>query len=225
MGRMKGDRRLQVVLVLAALFGAGAFLVLRHKETPPAPVARPTTQTAQAVEAAASVPRADDRADARRSRDAMRTDILAALRRRDAGPPVTASPPPRPAGAPAPAASQEPAPGRYDPEYIREVFHQDMFPFLRGCYDAALRRQPKLAGRLVLSFSIVGDPQVGGIVEDADFAEDSDLKDPEMETCVRESLMTITFDKPPSGGGYVKVKYPVLFSPGEDEPDGGSGGP
>ena len=42
-----------------------------------------------------------------------------------------------------------------------------------------------------------------------------------METCVRESLMTITFDKPPSGGGSVKVKYPWEFAPGSDEPDAG----
>ena len=56
-------------------------------------------------------------------------------------------------------------------------------------------------------------------MDDADFAEDSDLKDPEMETCTRESLMSLTLDKPPSGGGFVTVRYPVAFAPGEDDED------
>ena len=37
--------------------------------------------------------------------------------------------------------------------------------------------------------------------------------------------MTLTFDKPPSGGGYVSVKYPVEFAPGDDdEADAGDAG-
>ena len=166
----------------------------------------------------APLPPANDRAEARQARDGMRTEIMAALRRRDAGPAAKASPSPRSAPAAVPPPREEESRGSYEPSYIQEVFHKDMFPFLKGCYADALRRQPKLAGKLVLAFTIAGDPQVGGIVEDADFAEESDLKDQEMETCVRESLMTLTFDKPPAGGGFVTVKYPVLFSP-DDEPD------
>jgi hypothetical protein len=97
-----------------------------------------------------------------------------------------------------------------------------MFPLLHQCYEDTLRRHPTLGGRLVLTFSIVGDPAVGGIVEDADFAEESSIQDDEMRTCVRESLMTLTFDKPPTGGGYVTVKYPIEFAP--DEPDAGDAG-
>jgi hypothetical protein len=98
-----------------------------------------------------------------------------------------------------------------------------MFPLLRQCYENALAQRPELAGKLVLTFTIVGDPSVGGVVEDADFDEESDLQDPEMETCVRESLMTLIFDKPPDGGGFVTVKYPVLFSP-DDEDAGADAG-
>ncbi len=214
---MNGSRRLAALLVVALALVVGLFLRCR-REVAPTPVARSTAPAAP--EAALPAPLADNRAEERRARDAMRAQILEALRRRDAGRPVAASPAPKNAPATPPPRDEEPPPGRYDPEYIREVFHNDMFPFLKGCYDGALKRRPRLAGKLVLSFKIVGDPEVGGVVEDADFAEDSDLKDPEMETCVRESLMTITFDKPPSGGGYVTVKYPVLFSP-DDEPDGG----
>ncbi len=96
-----------------------------------------------------------------------------------------------------------------------------MFPLLKQCYASALLTKPQLAGKLVLKFGIVGDPEVGGIVEGAEIAEESDLKDAEMETCVRESLMTLTFDKPPSGGGYVSVTYPILFAPGDPPPEEG----
>ncbi len=214
---MNGDRRL--VLVLGLLLLAAVFLYRRRAGAPP-PAAHPP---AAASQAAPPVPPAD-RAEARRARDAMRAEILDALRRRDAGPRAAPSPSPPAAAAAAPAKAKkdddEPD-GRYDPSYIQEVFHRDMFPFLKGCYADALRRKPKLAGRLVLSFKIVGDSQVGGVIEDAAFADDSDLKDPEMETCVRESLLSITFDKPPEGGGFVKVTYPVLFSPDEPGSDGG----
>jgi hypothetical protein len=93
---------------------------------------------------------------------------------------------------------------------------------VKKCYESALQRSPKLGGRLVMTFKIVGDPSVGGVVEDAGFDDESTLKDDEMATCVRESLMTVTFDKPPSGGGFVTVKYPILFSP-DDEEEGDAG--
>jgi hypothetical protein len=219
---MKGDRRLYLVLGLVLVLAA-IFLLWRRGGAP-AEAAHRAPPAASEAAAPAPAPIPSDRAGARQARDAMRADILDALRKRDAGAKVAASPASRPAAA-APPAKDDAPPGRYEPAYIQEIFHRDMFPFLRGCYGDALRRRPTLAGRLVLSFSIVGDPQVGGIVEDADFADESDLKDSEMETCVRESLMTITFDKPPSGGGTVTVKYPVLFSPGDDDEDAGTGAP
>jgi hypothetical protein len=158
-------------------------------------------------------------AEARRARDAMRDQILETLRKQAA----SAPPRPAPASPRASTSNAESAPpkGHYEPEYIRQVFREDMFPLLRKCYEGALARKPTLAGRLVLTFRIIGDPSVGGVVEDAGFADDSDLKDAEMETCVRESTMTLTFDKPPSGGGEVTVKYPVMFSPGDDDDDDG----
>jgi hypothetical protein len=160
-------------------------------------------------------------AKARQTRDAMREQILEAIRRRAAASPTTpavathTTAAPAPAPAPAPA-GEEPPHGHYDPEYIRASFRQDMFPLLRSCYGDALLRQPKLAGNLVLKFAIVGDPSVGGVVEDADFAEESDIQEDEMRTCVRESLMSLTLDKPPEGGGKVTVTYPIAFAPGDD---------
>jgi hypothetical protein len=228
-------RRILAILGALAVVGL-VVLVLRRggSGSPPPPAEAPTPRSAEARRGpAAEAESASRRAEAQRARDALREQIVAALRRRDAGPPPVArsaqAAAPRPKEAPP---EDEPLPsGSYEPSYIRDHFRADMFPLLKQCYEGALARRPALGGRLVLKFAIVGDPTVGGIVEDAAFADESDLKDEEMETCVRESLMTLTFDKPPSGGGKVTVTYPVVFSPGDPPPetaaasvhDGGAG--
>lgn len=212
-------------LLVAVLLGVAALLVVvgallfgaRPRASAPLPTLASSAPGASARDSAPPSAAASASAEARRARDAMRDQILEALRKRDAGaPPAPAAVPAAQRAAAAPAEEALPV-GHYEPEYIREHFREDMFPLLRQCYEGALERRPTLAGKLVLSFRIIGDPSVGGVVEDAGFAEESDLKDDEMETCVRESTMTLTFDKPPSGGGVVSVKYPVLFSPGDDE--------
>lgn len=204
------------VAALAALaVGVGA------RSTPAKAKASATAVTAaRAATVAPVAPAKVAPSPTRQDRDALRAQILEALRRRDAGLPPTRPSAPSVAP-PAAAPASEPPRGHYEPSYIQEVFREEMFPLLRKCYEGALLQQPKLGGRLVLSFSIVGDPSVGGVVEDADIAEESSLQDEEMRTCVRESLMTLTFDKPPSGGGYVTVKYPVEFSPDDEETDAG----
>ncbi|APR77399.1 Hypothetical protein A7982_02746 [Minicystis rosea] len=196
-------------------------LLRRHVDAQAAP-ARPRVASARPEVVSPSRVAVPSSVESRRARDAMRAEILEAMRRRAAASPVAASPAAPRAVASAPAAAGDEPRGHYEPSYIREHFREDMFPLLRQCYEGALERRPKLAGKLVLGFDIVGDPSVGGIVEEASFAEGSTLQDPEMETCVRESLMTLTFDKPPTGGGRVSVKYPVEFAPEGEEPDGGA---
>jgi RNA polymerase sigma-70 factor (ECF subfamily) len=211
----------KVGAVVAAVALVVAAVGWRSRPPPPAkaPVSAQVRDRAARAEVAAS-PAPPSSARTRQARDEMRSQILESLRKRDAGAPP--APPP-----PAVARRSDPPPppaarGHYEASYIQEHFREDMFPLLRSCYEDALRRHPTLGGKLVLSFGIVGDSSVGGVVEDADFAEDSDIQDDEMRTCVRESLMTLTFDKPPTGGGYVTVRYPIAFSPGSDEGDAGA---
>jgi hypothetical protein len=132
--------------------------------------------------------------------------------------PPPAKPPPAadPGEAPAPAGS---AAGKMDPKYIQERVREDFFPLARDCYDRALRRNPKLGGKVELHFTIVGDERVGGIVEDSFIGDGSTLHDEEFETCVTESMMSLAF-APPRGGGTVTVTYPIEFS--TDDDDGGA---
>lgn len=111
---------------------------------------------------------------------------------------------------------------RIKKEYIQERVREDFFPLARGCYDDLLKRHPKIQGKVALHFTIVGDEGVGGIVEEASVGDESTLRDDEFDTCMTESMLSMSFP-PPKGGGVVTVIYPIAFSPDEDEEaDGGA---
>lgn len=99
---------------------------------------------------------------------------------------------------------------RVDPSYIQKRVREDLFPLARNCYADALKRNPKAAGRLSVSFRIIGDRKVGGVVDDAKMTEDTTLDDAEMQTCVRESMMSVSFDAPPGDRNHRRLPHRVL---------------
>jgi hypothetical protein len=113
-----------------------------------------------------------------------------------------------------PAAMAEPR-GSLDREYIREAVRA-VTPLLAECYELAREEDPTLEGRLIVEFTIGGDPEVGGVVEQSAVAEDSALRHPVLDECVRETMYTIELP-PPEEGGRVDVRYPFVFSPDEEE--------
>ena len=207
---------LVAAVVLLVAYSSGR----RRSPSPPRRGDRVERPTARDPPRLPDTARGSRRGAPRPRRDAR--PILETLKKR--GEPIRPDPQPKQAAAPPPKKEGDETRGKYNPDYIRATFREDMFPILRSCYEGALKRRPDLAGKLVLSFTIVGDHDVGGVIEDADVEDDSTLKDDDMETCVKESLMTLTFDKPPSGGGYVTVRYPVAFTPGDKPPPDDAGG-
>jgi hypothetical protein len=216
-----------LIIALIAAMAAGIWF-LRGRGDTPAPTARREAKAeASAADEQPETPeerkergraRRDPEAEraARRARDEMRERILDALKKRN----------PAPATEPAaarPASTADEPKGKYEPSYIQQAVRKDIFPLARECYEQALKRNPKLRGRLVLAFTLVGDPEVGGVVDEGSIDESSDLQDDEMSICVRESFMTLTLDKPPAGGGKVSVKYPLLFTPGDDDDEAPAG--
>ncbi len=80
---------------------------------------------------------------------------------------------------------------------------------VRACYDAALAKNPGIAGDLVVSFTI--DPR--GDVKQAEVNwSESDLHIPELDTCAVDAVRSFKF--PPSSRGLEsKVNYPFNFNP------------
>ena len=96
---------------------------------------------------------------------------------------------------------------RIPPETIQRVVHQS-FGRLRICYESALRRAPRLAGRIAVKFTI--DP-TGAVSVASDGG--SDLHDDGVVSCVVRGFASLTF--PPFNSGVVTVIYPLAFTPGD----------
>jgi hypothetical protein len=213
-----------IVVVVALALAIGGFLWWRRADKPvaTAPSAEPQTTRAETEErpqrSRGKIDDPEKAAAARKARNEMRERIIEALKKKGMPTPEAAAR----AAKPASTGDEKPARHQYEPSYIQQAVRQDIFPLVKECYEQALKRSPKLRGRVIVNFTLVGDPEVGGVVDEGDIDESSDLKDAEMSTCVRESFMTLTLDKPPAGGGTVTVKYPILFSPGDEE-DGDAG--
>jgi len=95
--------------------------------------------------------------------------------------------------------------GSLSPDDIHRVIrrYHARFAF---CYDAGLRKNATLAGRVEVHFVIDND----GTVISAK-AGKSDLADNDVLACVVRGFYGITFPQPPSG--IVTVSYPLLFAP------------
>jgi hypothetical protein len=105
--------------------------------------------------------------------------------------------------------------GVMDPAYIQEVIRGEYMPMVKGCYEELLARKKDAGGQILAKFSIVGDEKVGGVLEDVTIETDGGLADDKLQTCLRESLLSVAF-RPPANRGMVEVHYPITMSPGDD---------
>jgi hypothetical protein len=95
-------------------------------------------------------------------------------------------------------------------EYLHARLLEDYKPMARACFNELLSRKPGMGGKLLVKFTIVGDEKVGGIVESAELDPKSTIKDDKLETCIKESMLTMQF-APPDKGGTVTVVAPLTF--------------
>lgn len=229
-------------LVLAgALFVLGGEVPRSEHETEAqrAAAASPSAVAERSVapsEVASTPARERVNADARAEREELRRRILEAQRAReraaaegdDAGeggstggePSATTGP-----GVPVPRDSDgpegEPAAGGLidrtgDHEYLVKVMNEDLMPLADECYALARETQPALAGMLVLDFEIIGDEDVGGVIETVALGQGNELVDPGLVECMQESILSTTLPPPPpEHGGRDAVSLSLRLSPDE----------
>lgn len=99
---------------------------------------------------------------------------------------------------------------------LMKDLQDDVMPLADECYEQAQERVPALAGALNLRFEILGDEDVGGLVESVDLAEGSDITDVEMIECMRETLLSTIFPAPDDSGS-TAVELSLRFAPEEPE--------
>jgi Ca-activated chloride channel family protein len=100
--------------------------------------------------------------------------------------------------------------GRIPPETIQHLVRRQ-FGRMRGCYEAGLRRNASLSGRVTVRFVIGHEGTVTNVANGG-----SDLPDPEVISCVVRAFYGLVFPAPE--GGIVTVSYPILFSSARDTP-------
>lgn len=98
-------------------------------------------------------------------------------------------------------------------DYVADVMQEQFAPLATSCYEALLDSNPEAEGAIVLAFSIVGDPSVGGVVLDVELAEGTTLKSADFATCITESMYAVVFRAPPTGHPTVTVKQSFEFAP------------
>lgn len=94
--------------------------------------------------------------------------------------------------------------GPLSPEVIRRVVRRHMNE-LRSCYAAALGRNPALAGRFTLTFTIAATGA-------AEQVSATGLGDAAAESCMANAVQRWMFPMP-GGGGPVRVTYPLTLTP------------
>ena len=93
--------------------------------------------------------------------------------------------------------------GHLDPgQLAREV--RGRMGALRACYERSLKRNPTLAGKLVLQLSITPAGTVSAVALTSD-----SLDDPDLASCVRRSVLRWRFPAPEGGG--IDVSFPFVF--------------
>lgn len=208
-------RKFAVVAVLAVLVLTGAWLVMgsgpsASPHAPPGPEATPTelvisdrardpapgdAREPSSRAATKAEAEAEQRAAARRERDILHKRIATAVQAREQASPPTA----------VDDRDRQPTPGGLTDRtgkhgYLLDVMNHDLLPLADECYALARETDPELAGMLIMSIELIGDDELGGVVETAEPASNNELANADLIECVRESLLSTTLPPPPTDG-------------------------
>lgn len=210
-----------IPLLLALSMGLG-FVVLRQVSPRGsdrgADAARETSSAAMPPEQAtgAPLPLSQNTHRDRTKRDAIRDALLRAFSDSGGGTERVPTGSAAPGGTTRAPSSPTFRTASSDEEYgkfIQERVREDMFPLAKSCYENLLQIQPDAGGRLVLSFELISDEALGGVVNNAVVDESSTLRNKDFDECITESLSSIYFDHP-QAKGRTTVKYPIVFATG-----------
>lgn len=231
-------RKILVPLVLVLLVLAGSWLVLgteapRQVDGAGAAGSRaPTVAVAADRRSPDGEPAAEPRrARSKAEREALRRRIVEALENREraavggevevAGDAEDAPDARKKRAARAEAEDAAPTPGALidrsgNHGYLMKVMNEELMPLVDECYELARGTRPELAGMLVLDVEILGDAEIGGVVESIAAGSNNELTDPALNECVRESLLSTTLPAPPQGGRDA-ISLSLRLSPDEAE--------
>jgi hypothetical protein len=203
-GKVLMAKKIAIGLVAtAAVAGGAVWLGTRARASEPQQPAATTSTVASAASGPMHVARLDP------AKRAALLELIRSAHEHRAAPPASAAS----TTSGTSAATAAPAlPGvDLDKEYIQAAV-REIAPLLRECYESGLSRDPSISGKIVVDFTIEGEPDVGGVIGDSAIdADKSSLTDPGVRECVKETMYALQIDPPPMGG-VVRVAYPFVFA-------------
>ncbi len=105
---------------------------------------------------------------------------------------------------------------RRDPEvrhYVATVMTEHVGPIIGGCYEVVLERTPGVGGKLRLDVSMMGSPELAGVVVSNKLRGPRPLVTPTFESCVRDSLDALVLPSTPPGHPVVTVSQEMVLEP------------
>jgi hypothetical protein len=98
----------------------------------------------------------------------------------------------------------------FPPEYMARIEKAQLAPLARKCFEAARAKKPDAHGEITVRYVVVAAPSVGGVVEDAT-VDESTLDDDDLEECIHESALELTFDGARNEGGWKEASFTMSF--------------
>jgi hypothetical protein len=120
---------------------------------------------------------------------ALREQILAAQRAREAAPTVAEAPRDKPMPEPSPSEGLTNHVEGHD-ELVNEL-NRNFLPLSDECIAEALERRPELAGVLEVGFQLIIDDDLGSVIESVEIPAHGEVVDAQLHECMRESLLSM----------------------------------
>lgn len=99
---------------------------------------------------------------------------------------------------------------------LMDAVSKDLMPLADECYEAAVERDPTIAGMIDINIEMVGDEDVGGIVESFELGDENEIQDQEMIECIRETTLSTIFPAPKDTGRR-GARLTLKFEPDQPE--------
>lgn len=98
-------------------------------------------------------------------------------------------------------------------EYVAGILREQLIPVAQSCYEDLAGKGTN--GALTLSVAVIGDSEVGGVIDRIDVKDADDAIDAELSECVRQSAYAMEFDPPEEGQGVQEFDFTLRFSDDE----------
>lgn len=101
--------------------------------------------------------------------------------------------------------------------YLVGVLNEQLMLLVDECHTLARETHPDISGMLDLNVEILGDEDIGGVIDSLEPAPTNEIADPGLLECVRESLLSVTLP-PPKTGGRDAIMLSLRLDPPEKTP-------